>query len=154
MQPALAPDRQPVLLFWLAGQRHGLALAHVERVVPAVEVTPLPGAPEAVLGAIDVAGEVLPVYSARRRVALPQAPVAPADQMVLAHTARRRVALLVDSVEGLGECELPPAPASGELESLRGVWRCDDGLLLIHDLDHFLAAGEDRQLEAALRQHA
>ena len=60
-------DLQAVV-FGLGGQRPA---GVVERVVQAVEITPLPGAPDGMLGVIDVAGRVLPVFDLRQRLELP-----------------------------------------------------------------------------------
>ena len=66
-----------LVVFRLNGQRYALPLAAVERIVCAVEVTPLPGAPPVVLGVINVAGCVLPVFNIRRRFLLPEREVVP-----------------------------------------------------------------------------
>src|SRR5688572_17613003 len=90
-----------IVVLTLDEQRYGLRLPAVERVVRSVFVTPLPKAPEIVLGVIDVGGEVVPVVDVRRRFRLPTREVGLTDQLVLARTARRRVALIVDRVAGV-----------------------------------------------------
>ena len=54
-----------LLLFTLSEQRCALALSVVERIVPVVEVTPLPKAPEMVMGLINVRGRAIPVLNIR-----------------------------------------------------------------------------------------
>ena len=50
-------DREiQLLLYHIEEQQYALPLAVVERVVHAVEATPLPNIPEGVLGVIDVRG--------------------------------------------------------------------------------------------------
>ena len=53
--------------FVLNDQRYALRLAVVERVVQVVEFTPLPKAPEIVLGIINFEGRVVPVVDVRKR---------------------------------------------------------------------------------------
>lgn len=84
--------------FVLEGQRHALPMVAVERVAPVVEVTPLPGAPAAVLGAIDVGGRILAVFSLRRHLGLPDRALRLSDAFLIARTSRRLVALLVDEM--------------------------------------------------------
>lgn len=55
----------------LDGQRYALSLAQVERVIRAVEITPLPQAPEIITGVINVRGRVIPVVDIRKRFRLP-----------------------------------------------------------------------------------
>ncbi len=83
-----------LVLLTVDGQTYALHLEAVDRIVRAVEVTPLPGAPVIVLGAIDVEGRVLPVLNLRRRLRLPEREIGPADQFLIARTERRAVALL------------------------------------------------------------
>lgn len=144
-----------LVVFLLDGHRYGLVLAAVQRVVRAVAVTPLPKAPPIVLGVIDVAGHVVPVLNLRRRLRLPERPVAPEDQFAIARTAQRTVALVVDAAEGVVETPARAVTGAGDiapgLEFLRGVVRLPDGLVLIHDLDRFLSLEETRALDAALQ---
>ena len=65
---------QPVqiVVFALDDRRIALPLAAVERVVRAVEVTPLPKAPAVVLGAVNVQGNLVPVFHLRRRFRMPE----------------------------------------------------------------------------------
>ena len=139
-------------------QRYALALALVERIVHAVEVTPLPNAPDIVAGAIVVAGSVLPVLNIRRRFRLPEREISPADQFLIAHTERCTVVLVVDEVQGVIERPLTEIVGSAQivpgLEQIHGVITLDDGLVLIHDLEKFLSLEEKRSLDKATRQEA
>ena len=120
----------------------------------AVEITPLPKAPESVAGVLDFQGSVVPVFALRRRFGLPDREPRLDDQLILARTARRRVALVVDSVGGVVEC------APGEMVRtetvlpgtayVEGVMKSPDGLILIHDLDTFLSLDEERAIEVAM----
>ena len=61
--PRLAVPASRWVTFTLEGQRYALPLESVHRALRAVEITPLPLAPDAVAGAIDVGGRTLPVFS-------------------------------------------------------------------------------------------
>jgi purine-binding chemotaxis protein CheW len=136
--------------------RYALRLTVVERIVRAAYVTPLPGAPDIVLGAIDVAGRVLPVFNLRRKFRLPERSVAPADQFLIARTEKRTVVLLIDSAWGVLE---HPTTAlvnietvAPNLEHIEGVLQLEDGLVLIHDLQKFLSSDEALSLDQAMNQ--
>ncbi|MEI7744488.1 MAG: chemotaxis protein CheW, partial [Chloroflexota bacterium] len=98
-----------VLVFELETQQFALPLRRVQRVLRSVAITPLPGAPSIVLGVVDIAGSVLPVIDMRARFGCPARAVHPSDQLVLAHTDRRSVALLVDATAGVVVPALPLA---------------------------------------------
>jgi purine-binding chemotaxis protein CheW len=135
--------------FAVDGRRLGLELEAVERVVAMVEISPLPGAPGVVLGAIDVAGTVVPVYDVRRRLGLPEHDYGPEASLVLARTAGRLVALPADEVDGVRAVDALTGGEALGLEHVAGVAPLDDGLLLIQDLDAFLTVEEERQLAEA-----
>jgi len=143
------------VLFGLDSHRYALPLQDVERIVRAVFVTSLPLAPKVVLGAIDVAGQVLPVFNLRQRFALPERPLALEDQLLIARTARRRVVLAIDRALGIiEEPAMTPTDLGGftpNLAHIRGVISRPDGLVLIHDLERFLSPDETGTLDTALR---
>ena len=145
-----------LVMFRLDEQRYALPLSAVERVVHAVEVTPLPGAPDIVLGAIDVGGCILPVLNLRRRFLLPERDIGLADQFLIAQAGRRVVALVIDEAQGVIAHEQAAVIGSDRivpgLEQFQGVVRLDDGLVLIHDLEKFLSLDEARALDAAIKQ--
>ena len=144
-----------MVVFCVEGQRHALRLEAVERVTPAAALTPLPGAPAAVLGAIDVGGRILPVFSMRRHLGRPDRAVRLSDVLVVARTARRSVALLVDEVQAVRAgppTTVDPASVAPALPTVDGLVRLDDGLLLIHDLERLLSREDERMLEAAMRE--
>jgi purine-binding chemotaxis protein CheW len=142
------------VVFWLDEDRYALPLAAVDRIVRAVHVTPMPRAPGIVLGAIDVQGRVLPVFNIRRRFGLPERTVDPADYFLIAHTARRTVVLVIDAAQGVFEHAATAVNIAPDLEHIRGVIQLDDGLVLIHDLEHFLSPDEARVLDDAMSQQA
>ncbi len=142
------------IVFGLDEQRYALRLSSVERTVRMVEITPLPEAPEIVLGVIDVHGEVVPVLNIRKRFRLPERAPGLADQLIMARTTRRSVALVADAVidvVALSEDELiKPATILQRLEYVEGVARLGDGMVFIHDQDAFLSLEEEQMLATAL----
>jgi purine-binding chemotaxis protein CheW len=145
-----------LVVFRLDELRIALLLTAVERIVCAVEVTPLPGAPAMVHGAIDMQGRILAVLNLRRRFRLPEREISPADQFVIASTVRRAVALVVDEAEGVIEVEQSAVIGSdqivSDLEQFPGVVKLDDGLALIHDLEKFFSLDEAHALDAAMER--
>jgi purine-binding chemotaxis protein CheW len=146
------PDQ--IVVFTLDGRQIALPLTAVERVVRAVEVTPLPKAPDVILGIVNVQGRILPVFNLRRRFRMPERDIELGDHMLIASTARRTVALLADSVTGVvayaGADAVPPEAIADGIGYVQGVIKRPDGLVFIHDIETFLSPAENRQLEEAL----
>ena len=147
-----------LVVFTLDEQRYALRLAAVERVVRAVEVTPLPKAPEIVLGMINAQGRIVPVVNVRKRFQLPEREVELSDQFIIARTSRRTVALVVDAVNEVVPCPEAQVVAAEKilpgLEHVAGVLKLPDGMIFVHDLDRFLSLDEEQALEAAMEQTA
>ena len=142
------------VIFQLNEQQYALHLGAVERVVPVVDITPLPKAPESVIGVVNVRGRIIPVFNIRRRFRLPERELDLSDQLIIAHTARRTVALVADSVTGVLELRegdvLTTETILIGLEYVEGVAKLADGMLLIHNLDRFLSLEEEKALDEAL----
>ncbi len=105
-------DSNQFVVFTLDGQAYALHLSVVERIVRVVEVTPLPKAPEIVLGVVNVGGKIIPVIDIRKRFRLHGREIDLSDQLVIANTLHRRVALVVDSVIGVIERSVPEVTAA------------------------------------------
>ena len=69
-----------LVVFRLGEQRYALTLSVMERIIRAVEVTPLPNAPAIVFGAISLKGNVIPVLNVRQRFRLREREIGVYDQ--------------------------------------------------------------------------
>jgi purine-binding chemotaxis protein CheW len=140
---AVTTDTVGLVVFRLDRERYALPLATVDRIVRAVAVTPLPRAPAVVTGAIDVAGQVIPVLSLRHRFGLPERPITPDDHFILARAGQRTVALTMDQALGVIEHArgdiVPVDSITPHLQHVRGVLQLPDGLVIIQDLERFLS---------------
>src|SRR4051812_44800948 len=70
------------LVLPLQADRYALELTAVREVVPHPDVTPLPGAPAALLGVLNLRGEVVPAFDTAALLGL--ASGAPCDQVTVA----------------------------------------------------------------------
>jgi purine-binding chemotaxis protein CheW len=151
--PSYSSESAQWVVFCLDADRYALPLTSVERIVRAAHVTPLPRAPPIVLGLLDVQGNILPVFNVRRRFGLPERPIDPADQFVIAHTSSRTVVLVVDSAQGVIERDaVDAANIAPDTAHIRGVIALEDGLVLIHDLDQFISQQEASALDEAINR--
>lgn len=145
---------QIIVLFKLDELTYGLHLSAVERVVNAVEITPLPMAPEIVMGVINFQGNIIPVMNLRKRFNLPLREIEPEDQLVIAHMQQRLVMLPVDTVSGIHELEsYQLSDKEGVLaytDYLSDIAKIDDDIVLIHDLEKFLLPDEQKILDESL----
>ncbi len=149
----LSPEVEPLLVFTLEGQRFGLRTSIVQRAVRAVEITPLPDAPRGIRGLINIGGTIVPVYDFRSRFEMPVRAVRSSDFFVIATAHGKLVAVLVDDVVGLMESPvIPTEDLVAHVELIDGVIKTDTDLVLIHDLDKFLAEDQAIPLGATQQQ--
>lgn len=143
-----------LLVFRLGGERYALGLESVERVFRAVAVTPLPQAPECILGVVNVQGRIVPVFNLRRRFNIPGKEVVPSDQMIVARAKEQAFALVADEVLGVMGCPREALVAAGDilprLECIEGVVKLAEGLAFIHDADSFFTSAEKNVIRGCL----
>jgi purine-binding chemotaxis protein CheW len=143
-----------LVVFTLDEQRYALHLGSVERVVHAVDITCLPQAPNIILGVINIHGKIIPVINIRKRFCLPERELEINDRLILAHTRKREVVLVVDTVTDVIESPEVKTTATEKIapniDYIEGITKIDDGIILIHDLEKFLSLDEEQTLDYAL----
>lgn len=110
---ATPQDLAQVVVFQIGDERYGIEISRVAGVVAPVECTPVPGAPHALAGIIEVHGEIRPVLDLRRMLGLESSGEAgEALPVVLIQRRGRQIGLRVDRVEqvrSLPRADLRPA---------------------------------------------
>ena len=143
-----------IVVFTIDNQRYALRLSDVKRIVRTVEVTALPQAPEGILGVVNVEGQVIPVVNIRRRFNLPEQEINLDDQLIIARTSGRAVALVVDAVSGIVERSEQEVIAVEDIvpgtEHVEGVIKLEGDMILIPNLDSFLSLEEENSHNGAL----
>ncbi len=145
-----------LLIFLLNNKKFALNLSDIERVIPSVAITPLPSAPQIVLGVIKIQEQIIPIVNIRLRFQLSGREISLTDHIIIAKTHRRTVGLLVDSVYGVTEFDenriVPAEKILPALQYIKGIIQLDDGLVIINDLDQFLSFDEEKELDIALNK--
>ncbi len=97
----MQPVNQDIFIFVIAKMRFALPLDRVERVVRAVEVTPVPHASKNIAGIIDLHGLHIPVVQLRHRFDLEGKDIEPTDRFIISSWNDRQFALVADEVLGI-----------------------------------------------------
>lgn len=147
-------EMDKLLIFALSGLRCALPLAGIERILRAVEISPLPKAPEIVMGLVNVQGRIFPVLNIRKLFRLPETEINLNDQIVIARTATRPVAILVESTIGVAEYSkrdiIPSDQLFPGIDYLEGVAKLQDGIIYIYNLDRFLSSEDEAGIDPLL----
>ncbi|WP_006786137.1 chemotaxis protein CheW [Thiorhodospira sibirica] len=146
-----ATNRGPVaryVSFRLEDETYAINVMGVQEVLRVAEIAPVPGAPDYVLGIINLRGNVVTVIDARRRMGLSDKEPDDASRIVIIEANHQEIGILVDSVAEvieLAASEIEPAPNVGNDESSRyihGVASRDGELTIVVDLNRLLTDEE------------
>ena len=138
--------------FRLEEELYGINVMQVQEVLRHTEIAPVPGAPDYVLGIINLRGNVVTVIDTRRRFALMEREIDDNTRIVIIEVEGQVVGLLVDSVAEvvyLRESEIEKAPEVGNDESskyIQGVVTRDKALLILIDVNKLLSTEEWQEM--------
>ncbi len=134
--------------FQLENETYGINVEQVKEVLRVSEIAPVPGAPDYVLGIINLRGNVVTVVDTRKRFGLMPAETTDASRIVIIEVEGQEIGMLVDSVAEVMELSLSAietAPNVGNEDSSRyiqGVASQEGQLLILVDVNRFLDESE------------
>lgn len=137
----------------LGALRLGIPVDAVDRVLMAAEVTPLADMPAAIVGVINIHGEVMPVVDLRARFRLPPKALQASDHFVIVRLGGRALAVTFDDVLDTSHFDrdaLTPAPqVLPWIDRIHGIVQLEDGLLVVKDPARFLDVDDWNALSAS-----
>lgn len=134
--------------FKLENETYGVNVMQVQEVLRYTEIALVPGAPDYVLGIINLRGNVVTVIDTRLKFGLMPAEITDNSRIIIIEAEKQVVGILVDSVAEvvyLKASEIDDAPSVGTEESARfiqGVSNRKDDLLILVDLNKLLSDNE------------
>ncbi|MDZ7804189.1 chemotaxis protein CheW [Thiohalophilus sp.] len=140
--------------FKLEGEKYGIKVMQVQEVLRMNEIAPVPGAPDYVLGIINLRGNVVTVIDTRKRFGLPIREPDDSTRIVIVEAENQIVGILVDSVAevaNLRTSEIETAPNVGNDESakyIQGVSSQEGELLILVDVNKLLTDEEWEEVAA------
>jgi purine-binding chemotaxis protein CheW len=151
MNQAVDIANDPVLqwvTFRLDNETYGINVMQVQEVLRVTEIAPVPGAPDYVMGIINLRGNVVTVLDTRKRFGLPSTEMDDATRIVIIESEKYVVGILVDSVAEVVELRasaVESSPSVGNDESskyIEGVANHDNELLILVDINKLLSDDE------------
>lgn len=128
----------------------GIEVEQVQEVLHDAPITPVPTAPAAISGLINLRGQIVTAIDLRKRFGLEKAEDSLSPTMLVLDAKDGLLALVVDSAGDVeevdeGRFEEPPATLKGESRRLiRGACKLQKNLMLVLDADHVFDL-EDRE---------
>ena len=133
----MANDGQKYVVFLVEGERFGLPISAVERILPEQRPTPVPNTAEMIMGVFNLGGDMILAVDLRLRFDFSAS--ARNGTFVLIRSHGALLACRVDSVEGISsfgaddldtDCEFVTAKGDDFLQSV--AWRGDDLIVILN----------------------
>ncbi|WP_076416934.1 chemotaxis protein CheW [Colwellia sp. UCD-KL20] len=148
--PSQANDDEVLqwVTFKLDTETYGINVMQVQEILRYSEIAPVPGAPQYVLGIINLRGNVVTVIDTRSRFGLESSEVTDNTRVVIIESDNQVIGILVDSaseVVYLRASDIDVAPNVGNDESakyIQGVTNREGELLILVDLNKLLSDDE------------
>ena len=134
--------------FQLEEETYGINVMQVREVLRYNDIASVPGAPDYVLGIINLRGNVVTVIDTRSRFGLMHGEITDNTRIIVIECDRQVIGILVDSVAEvvyLRSSEIDTTPSVGTDESakfIQGVSNRDGKLLILVELNKLLSEDE------------
>jgi len=134
--------------FQLDHETYGINVMQIQEVLRYTEIAPVPGAPDYVLGIINLRGNVVTVIDTRKRFGLIEAELSDNSRIVVIEVDNQVVGVLVDSVAEvvyLKQSEMETAPNVGNEESakfIQGVCNKNGELIILVEFEKLMSEEE------------
>lgn len=140
--------------FHMEGETYGVNVMQVQEVLRATEIAPVPGAPNYVLGIINLRGNVVTVLDIRKRFGLEPRQADESTRIIIVESQGQTTGMMVDSVaevEDVETEEIDIAPNVGSDDASKyidGVVNRDKSLLILVNVDRVLEEEEWNELRS------
>ncbi len=135
--------KQRFCTFWVGGLFLGIEVKRIQEVLRVEQLTPVPLAPPAVSGLVNLRGQIVTAIDLRREFAVDVDPTPQATSMhLILSEGTSAISFVVDSVGDVVEVtaetfEDPPETLKGEARRLiRGAYKLANRLMLVIDADY------------------
>lgn len=141
-------DADQYLTFMLGNEEYGVEILRVQGIQGWDSATPIPNAPDYVLGVTNLRGSVVPIIDLRRRFDLVNRDFTPTTVVIVVRVESpiqdRTVGMVVDGVSevySVAADDIQPAPEFGgdiDTEFIKGLSTVDDRMLILLEIDKLL----------------
>lgn len=141
------------MAFRIGSEEYGLEILKVRELIGLLEITRVPGAPEAVRGVINLRGKVIPVVDLREKLHMPAGTAVERPVIIVVQLQGANgpltTGILVDQVLDVRDIkadQIEPPPTFGEDDAatryILGVGKTDKRVILLIDIDLVLTASD------------
>ena len=141
------------VIFRLDHEEYGLNIMQVNGIEKYQEVVKVPNAPKYIEGIINLRGEVLPIYSLRKKFNLELKEINDDTKIIVVNTNDMMIGFVVDSVTEILQIEddtIEPAPkivTGVNRKYIKSVAKQEGRMIILIDIDLIVSDEEKAELE-------
>lgn len=145
------------IIFHVGEEEYGFDVQLVTAIEPMMEIIPVPNAPACVLGLMNLRGEVIPVYSLRKRFAMEEYNDPTKNKLIVTRYEDKFLAFKVDEVLEMQDfeagdiSETPVIAKSVRTAYIRAIANKHGKLVLLLDPAGMYEGEEEAQMEEVLK---
>ncbi|MBR6536120.1 MAG: purine-binding chemotaxis protein CheW [Lachnospiraceae bacterium] len=146
------------IIFLVGKDEYGLDVQGITAIESMTDIVPVPNAPVCILGLMHLRGEVIPVYSLRKRFDMEEVTDMAKNKLIVARYNGKSIALKVDEVLGMHDFEestlsdTPVIAKSARTTYIRAVANKQGKLVLLLEPSGMYEGDEEAQMEEALKK--
>jgi purine-binding chemotaxis protein CheW len=145
----LSAETQQLATFWLGDLLLGIDIVAIREINRVVEITPVPDAPAAVKGVVNLRGDVVTILDLRSLLGLELVELTSQSRLIVIPMEEEVVGLIVDRVTDVAtvttDDEVPLPANMGGIDGryFTGVYKLNNDLLVVLDVAAALAVAEE-----------
>lgn len=146
------------IIFLVGKDEYGLDVQGITAIESMTDIVPVPNAPACILGLMHLRGEVIPVYSLRKRFDMEEVTDMAKNKLIVARYNGKSIALKVDEVLEMHDFEestlsdTPVIAKSARTTYIRAVANKQGKLVLLLEPSGMYEGDEEAQMEEVLKK--
>lgn len=146
------------VIFVVGDQKFGMDVTLVKAIEPMMAITPIPNAPRCIRGLMNLRGEVIPVYSLRRRFDWPDGKVSSLSKLIVTRYDGKALAFDVDEVLEMRDFDrttVTPQPTITKNERtgyIRSIGHSKGELVLLIDPSSVFEGDEEERMNKIIEE--
>lgn len=143
-------EQLQLVTFEVAGEEFAVDILRVQEINRMMTFTRVPGSPPDIEGVINLRGKIIPVCDLRKRFGLPPAERSDSSRIIVVEVHGKVLGFIVDRVNEVLRISssivepAPPTATTVDSDSIAGVGKLEDRLLILLDLAKLFAADAAR----------
>lgn len=145
----MSKEKIDVLIINVDNHKFAFPIEMVEGVIMAQEITPSDDAKGVMTGVINFHGDIIPVFSLRRRFSLPEVSISPDNLFTILSFKKMEIAVIADSILGIKSIDKSLirdykeiVPGMSELE----FYSDTQGIYYIYNTENLLSPTEEEKV--------